>query len=181
MPWAPDPTHTASDPDLLYRLLVWWRLPHTFLIGRKRLITKHTPCQALCWVLYTNNLTCATNNPTREVTIGASVLQMRKSRQRAGGRLPEVTQLLKRGVRCEPPSTSWQRRRLTTSRRSGEGGMKVGFCKDLGENGGTKKAGPLTTTAVGIPPPKSGIRGAPALGSLQLPGEKPGQGPENSH
>lgn len=29
-----------------------------------------TQCQALCWVLYTNNLSCATNHRRREVTVG---------------------------------------------------------------------------------------------------------------
>lgn len=59
------------------------------------LITKLIPCQALCWILYTNNLSCATNNPVREVTLA---LQMRKLKFRAGS-LPKVIQLPKGGVR----------------------------------------------------------------------------------
>lgn len=59
------------------------------------LITILTSCQTLCWVLYTNYLSCVTNSPGREVTIGSLVLYMRK--------LPKVTQLLKGG--SEPTST----------------------------------------------------------------------------
>lgn len=66
-------------------------------------ITKLTLCHALCWVLNTNNLSCATNNLMRDVTIGILVLQIRKLKFRAGslpdhqvtiGRSQDVNRLL---------------------------------------------------------------------------------------
>lgn len=68
-------------------------------VGRKvMLIVKVTPCQARCWVLNTNNLSCTTNNPVREVTIYMPVLQMKKLKFR-GVSLPKVIKLLKEAVR----------------------------------------------------------------------------------
>lgn len=50
------------------------------------------------WVLNTNNLSCTTNNPVREVTIYMPVLQMKKLKFR-GVSLPKVIKLLKEAVR----------------------------------------------------------------------------------
>lgn len=62
------------------------------------LITELTPFQALCWVLHTNNPSCATNHPLKEVTTGMPFLQKRKLRFGGGG-LTKGIQLLKGGVR----------------------------------------------------------------------------------